>query len=62
LPASTIPAAHQRSAIVPSCQRLTLPACSQQIEIIDSMVIFRRAKRWLADQQHCVADGVLDAA
>jgi len=27
-----------------------------------SDVIFGRAKRWLADQQRCVADGVLDAA
>jgi hypothetical protein len=25
-------------------------------------VIFRRANRWLADQQRCIADGVLDAA
>ena len=37
LPASIIPAAHQRSAICPSRQRLTLAACSRQTEIIDSM-------------------------
>jgi hypothetical protein len=39
------PAAHQRSAIVPSCQRLTLPAWSRQIEIIDSMVFVERSVR-----------------
>jgi hypothetical protein len=39
LAASTIPAAHQRGAMVPSCQRLTLAAWSRQIEIIDSMVL-----------------------
>ena len=31
-------------------------------EKVDSIGIFRRAKSWLADQQRCVADGVLDAA
>ena len=35
----------QRSAICPSCQRLTLPACSRQIEIIESMVsVLRRVR------------------
>jgi hypothetical protein len=33
------PAAHQRSAIRPSYQRLPLPACSRQTEIIDSIGI-----------------------
>src|SRR6476620_4677356 len=37
LPYSTIPAAHQRSAICPSRERLTLSACSRHTEIIDSM-------------------------
>ena len=45
LPASTIPAAHQRSAICPSRQRLTLPACSRQTEIIDSMQFVERSVR-----------------
>jgi hypothetical protein len=35
--ASPMAAAIQRSTICPSCQRLTLPACSRQIEIIDSI-------------------------
>jgi hypothetical protein len=39
LPASTRPAAHQRSAICLSRQRLTLPACSRHTEIIDSMLL-----------------------
>src|SRR3954454_73522 len=36
LAGSTMPAAHQRSAICPSRQRFTLLACVRQIEIIDS--------------------------
>ena len=45
LPASTIPAAHQRSAIRPSRQRLTLLACSRHTEIIDSMALVERSIR-----------------
>lgn len=45
LPASTMPAAHQRSAICPSRQRLTLLACSRQTEIIDSMALGERSVR-----------------
>ena len=37
LPASTIPAAHQRSAICPSRHRLTLREWSRLIEIIQRM-------------------------
>jgi hypothetical protein len=45
LPASIIPAAHQRSAICPSRQRLilTFAACSRHTEIIDSMVLVERS-------------------
>src|SRR3954454_20347919 len=39
LPASIIPAAHQRSAIVPSRQFLTLLACVRQIEIMLSTAL-----------------------
>ena len=45
LPASTIPAAHQCSAIRPSRQRLTLLACSRHTEIIDSMALVERSVR-----------------
>ena len=45
LAGSTIPAAHQRSAICPSRQRLTLLACSPQTEIIDSMQFVERTVR-----------------
>src|SRR5215467_2962684 len=37
-PASIMPAAHQRSAMVPSRHRLTFLLCSRQIPIIDSML------------------------
>ena len=40
-----IPAAHQRSAIRPSRQRLTLLACSRHTEIIDSMALVERSVR-----------------
>jgi hypothetical protein len=45
LPASTIPAAHQRSAIVPSRQFLTLLACVRQIEIMLSTALVERKVR-----------------
>ena len=45
LAASTIPAAHQRNAICPSRQRLTLTACSRHTEIIDSMALVERSVR-----------------
>jgi hypothetical protein len=38
LPASTMPAAHQRSAICPSRQRLTLVQCARQMLIMLTMV------------------------
>jgi hypothetical protein len=40
-----MPAAHQRSAICPSRQRLTLPDFDRQIEIIDSMALVERSVR-----------------
>jgi hypothetical protein len=43
--ASRIPAAHQRSAIVPSRQRLTFLKCSGQISIMDSMGLVERSVR-----------------
>jgi hypothetical protein len=43
--ASTIPAAHQGSAICPSRQRLTLPVWSRQTEIVDSMQFVERSVR-----------------
>ena len=39
------PAAHQRSAICPSRQRLTLAECSRQHQIISSMVVVERSVR-----------------
>jgi hypothetical protein len=45
LPASTMPAAAQRRAIVPSCQCLTFLACSRQISIMDSMGLVDRRVR-----------------
>src|SRR6187549_3311006 len=45
LPASTIPAAHQRSAICPSRQFLTLLACVRQIEIMLSTALVERRVR-----------------
>jgi hypothetical protein len=45
LPASTMPAAHQRSAICPSRQRLTFALRTRQIEIIDSMALVERSVR-----------------
>src|SRR3954465_5046149 len=39
LPASTIPAAHQRSAICPSRQRLTLALCARQMLIMLPMAL-----------------------
>src|SRR3954471_2662574 len=45
LPASTMPAAHQRSAICPSRQRLTLAERARQMEIIDSMALVERSVR-----------------
>src|SRR5680860_1764490 len=45
LDASTMPAAHQRSAICPSRQRLTFLACSRQIPIIDSIALVERSVR-----------------
>ncbi|WP_425293773.1 hypothetical protein, partial [Mycobacterium pseudokansasii] len=36
---------HQRSAICPSRQRLTFPACSRHTEIIDSMQFVERSVR-----------------
>ena len=41
--ASTIPAAHQRIAICPSRQRLTLREWSRLIEIIDSTALVERS-------------------
>jgi hypothetical protein len=51
-----MPAAHQRSAICPSRQRLTLRACSRQIEIMLSIVISSSALGWLFDVRGCVGD------
>ena len=45
LPASTMPAAHQRSAICPSRQFLTLLACVRQIEIMLSTALVERRVR-----------------
>src|SRR3954453_8285154 len=45
LPASTIPAAHQRSAICPSRQRLTLVEWLRQMEIMLSMALVERSVR-----------------
>jgi len=45
LPASIIPAAHQRNAICPSRPRFRLAACSRHTEIIDSMVLVDRSVR-----------------
>src|SRR3954452_25066929 len=45
LPASTMPAAHQRSAICPSRQRVTLAEWARQMEIIDSMALVERSVR-----------------
>src|SRR4051795_1913376 len=45
LPASTMPAAHQRSAICPSRQFLTLLACVRQIEIMLSVALVERRVR-----------------
>ncbi len=44
-----MPAAHQRSAICPSRQRLTLRLWSRQIEIIDSMGLVERKVRLSID-------------
>ncbi len=43
--ASTVSAAHQRNAICPSRQRLTLRAWSRQMLIIDSMALVERSAR-----------------
>jgi hypothetical protein len=43
LDASTIPAAHHRSAIWPSRQRFTLVEWSRHISIIDSMAFVERS-------------------
>jgi 3-(3-hydroxy-phenyl)propionate hydroxylase len=47
LPASIMPAAHQRRAICPPCQRLTFDECSRQIELalagVDVAILERRA-------------------
>ncbi len=45
LRASTMQAAHQRSAICPSLQGLTLRAWSRLIEIIDSIAFVDRSVR-----------------
>ena len=45
LDASSIPAAHQRSAMVPFCQFLTLAEWVRAIEIIDSMQFVERSVR-----------------
>ena len=43
--ASIIPAAHQRSAMVPFCQFLTLLEWVRAMEIIDSMLLVERSVR-----------------
>src|SRR5450756_2420062 len=45
LPASIIPAAHQRSAMVPFCQFFTLLEWVRAMEIIDSMLLVERNVR-----------------
>ena len=45
LPASVIPAAHQRKAIWPSRQRVMLLKCSRQIEIMLSIAFVDRKVR-----------------
>src|SRR5665648_90287 len=45
LPASITPAAHQRSAMVPSCQFFTLLEWVRAMEIIDSMQLVERSVR-----------------
>ena len=45
LPASAMPAAHQRNAMFPDCQCLTLRAWVRLIEIIDSMLLVERSVR-----------------
>ncbi len=67
LPASTIPAAHQRSAIWPSRQRLTLPACSRQTESIDSMQFVERSdprqRGWHTETEYrqCLVEALAQA-
>src|SRR5450756_1134341 len=45
LPASIIPAAHQRSAMVPFCKFFTLLEWVRAMEIIDSMLLVERNVR-----------------
>jgi len=72
LPASTMPAAHQRSATCPSRHRFTFVEWSRQISIMDSMAFVERSVRPSVDgisrsEQDCydparvnVANGELD--
>ena len=62
LPASTIPAAHQRSAICPSRQRLTLVACSRQTEIIEGEALGEIIEALMAENQAALLAAQNDAA